>query len=61
MERDLDIGKLLRGHEGLQKVLAKIINKEVVNEDRKFHYQLETDEERFHQVKYILRSSIVSD
>ena len=37
MERYMDIWRLLREHEHLQKVWAKIINKKVVNEDVKFH------------------------
>ena len=37
MEKDIDIGELLCEPERIQKVLAKIINKEVVNEDGKFH------------------------
>ena len=46
MERDMDIGELLIEHGRLQKVLTKIINKEVLNEDGKIHYQPERDEER---------------
>ena len=61
MERDMDIKELLTEHGRLQKVLAKIINKEVVNEDGKFHFLPEADEERLHQVEDRIRSSIGSD
>ena len=55
MERDMHIGELLTEHGRLQKVLARIINKEVVNEDEKFHCQQEREEQQLHRVKDILR------
>ena len=61
MEKSIDIGELLSEPERIQKVLAKIMNAEVVNEDVKFHYQPESDEEWLHRVKDTFRTSIASD
>lgn len=55
MERVMNIGKLLGEHIRLQKVLARIVNKDVVNEVGKFYFQLERDEQRLHRVEDISR------